>query len=372
MGDNNANGAGDVFPILGIDHLEFWVGNAAQSSYYFRKAWGFSEAAYAGLETGVTDRTSRLLVQGECRFLLTGALGPDSPIAAHVRAHGDGVKDIALRVPDAEDAWRYATAHGATSVMEPTVTEDEHGKVVRAAIATYGETIHSLIQRTDYAGVFLPGFRPVEESVDRSVGIVAVDHVVGNVELGKMNAWASYYADVMGFTNLVHFRDDQISTEYTALMSKVMQDGVGRVKFPLNEPAKGKKKSQIDEYLEFYRGPGVQHMALRTDDILKTVGELRARGVQFLRVPDAYYEEVRERFSDLHDEVDVEALRDQAILADRDEEGYLLQIFTKPVVDRPTVFFEIIQRHGSRGFGLGNFKALFEAIEREQAARGTL
>ncbi|TML79971.1 MAG: 4-hydroxyphenylpyruvate dioxygenase [Actinobacteria bacterium] len=329
MGDNNANGAGDVFPILGIDHLEFWVGNAAQSSYYFRKAWGFSEAAYAGLETGVTDRTSRLLVQGECRFLLTGALDPDSPIAAHVRAHGDGVKDIALRVPDAEDAWRYATAHGATSVMEPTVTEDEHGKVVRAAIATYGETIHSLIQRTDYAGVFLPGFRPVEESV-------------------------------------------QISTEYTALMSKVMQDGVGRVKFPLNEPAKGKKKSQIDEYLEFYRGPGVQHMALRTDDILKTVGELRARGVQFLRVPDAYYEEVRERFSDLHDEVDVEALRDQAILADRDEEGYLLQIFTKPVVDRPTVFFEIIQRHGSRGFGLGNFKALFEAIEREQAARGTL
>ena len=372
MNANNANGAGDVFPILGIDHLEFWVGNAAQASYYFRNAWGFNEAAYAGLETGLTDRTSRLLVQGECRFLLTGALDPDSPIAAHVRAHGDGVKDIALRVPDAEDAWRYATAHGATSVMEPTVAEDEHGKVIRAAIATYGETIHSLIQRTDYAGVFLPGFRAVDEPVDRSVGIVAVDHVVGNVELGKMNAWASYYADVMGFTNLVHFRDDQISTEYTALMSKVMQDGVGRVKFPLNEPAKGKKKSQIDEYLEFYRGPGVQHMALRTDDILKTVGELRARGVQFLRVPDAYYEEVRGRFSDLHDEVDVDALREQAILADRDEEGYLLQIFTKPVVDRPTVFFEIIQRHGSRGFGLGNFKALFEAIEREQAARGTL
>jgi len=372
MNANNANGAGDVFPILGIDHLEFWVGNAAQASYYFRNAWGFNEAAYAGLETGLTDRTSRLLVQGECRFLLTGALDPDSPIAAHVRAHGDGVKDIALRVPDAEDAWRYATAHGATSVMEPTVAEDENGKVIRAAIATYGETIHSLIQRTDYAGVFLPGFRAVDEPVDRSVGIVAVDHVVGNVELGKMNAWASYYAGVMGFTNLVHFRDDQISTEYTALMSKVMQDGVGRVKFPLNEPAKGKKKSQIDEYLEFYRGPGVQHMALRTDDILKTVGELRARGVQFLRVPDAYYEEVRARFSDLHDEVDVDALREEAILADRDEEGYLLQIFTKPVVDRPTVFFEIIQRHGSRGFGLGNFKALFEAIEREQAARGTL
>jgi 4-hydroxyphenylpyruvate dioxygenase len=366
------NDNGDVFPILGIDHLEFWVGNAAQAAYYFRRAWGFNEAAYAGLETGITDRTSRLLVQGECRFLLTGALGPDSPIAEHVRAHGDGVKDIALRVPDAEDAWRYATTHGATSVMEPMVSEDEQGKVVRAAIATYGDTIHSLIQRTDYAGVFLPGYRVVDEPADRSVGIVAVDHVVGNVELGKMNTWASYYADVMGFKNLVHFRDDQISTEYTALMSKVMQDGVGRVKFPLNEPAKGKKKSQIDEYLDFYRGPGVQHMALRTDDIMKTVSELRARGVQFLRVPDAYYEEVRARFSDLKDEVNVEQLHEHAILADRDEEGYLLQIFTKPVVDRPTVFFEIIQRHGSRGFGLGNFKALFEAIEREQASRGTL
>jgi len=366
------NENGDVFPILGIDHLEFWVGNAAQASYYFRKAWGFNEAAYAGLETGLHDRTSRLVVQGECRFLFTGALGPESPIGEHVRAHGDGVKDIALRVPDAEDAWRHATAHGATSVMEPTVSEDEQGKVVRAAIATYGETIHSLIQRTDYAGVFLPGYREVDEPADRSVGIVAVDHVVGNVELGKMNTWASYYADVMGFKNLVHFRDDQISTEYTALMSKVMQDGVGRVKFPLNEPAKGKKKSQIDEYLDFYRGPGVQHMALRTDDILKTVSELRARGVQFLRVPDAYYEEVRERFADLKEEVNVEQLREHAILADRDEEGYLLQIFTKPVVDRPTVFFEIIQRHGSRGFGLGNFKALFEAIEREQEARGTL
>jgi 4-hydroxyphenylpyruvate dioxygenase len=367
MGDN-----GDAFPILGIDHLEFWVGNAAQSAFYFRKAWGFSEAAYAGLETGVHDRTSRLLVQGECRFVLSGALGPESPIAEHVLRHGDGVKDIALRVPDAEDAWRHATEHGATSVMEPTVYEDEHGKVVRAAIATYGETIHSLIQRTDYAGPFLPGYRATEDSVDRTVGIVMVDHVVGNVELGKMNAWASYYADVMGFKNLVHFRDDQISTEYTALMSKVMQDGVGRVKFPINEPAKGKKRSQIDEYLDFYRGPGVQHMALRTDDILKTVQELRVRGVQFLRVPDAYYDEVRERFADMPDEVDVDALKEHAILADRDEEGYLLQIFTKPVVDRPTVFFEIIQRHGSRGFGLGNFKALFEAIEREQESRGTL
>jgi 4-hydroxyphenylpyruvate dioxygenase len=277
-----------------------------------------------------------------------------------------------LRVPNAEDAWRHATAHGATSVMEPVSSEDEHGKVVRAAIATYGDTIHSLIQRDDYHGTFLPGFRASTGEPDRSVGIVAIDHVVGNVELGKMDAWASYYADVMGFRNLVHFRDDQISTEYTALMSKVMQDGVGRVKFPINEPAPAKKKSQIDEYLDFYRGPGVQHMALRTDDILRTVAELRRRGVEFLRVPDAYYGEVRERFADLRDEVDVDALAELAILADRDDEGYLLQIFSKPVMDRPTVFFEIIQRHGSRGFGLGNFKALFEAIEREQELRGTL
>src|SRR5438309_1440299 len=362
----------DAFPLQGWDHVEFWVGNALQSTYFFRNVMGFREVAYAGLETGSKDRTSHVLAQGEIRFVLSGALEPDSEIADHVHRHGDGVHDIALRVPDAEDAYRVALERGARGVQEPTVSEDEHGKVVRAAIGTYGETIHSLVQRDDYHGPFLPGFQAVDEPSDRSVGIVNIDHVVGNVELGKMNTWATYYADVMGFTNLLHFRDDQISTEYTALMSKVMTDGVGKVKFPINEPAKGKKKSQIDEYLEFYRGPGVQHIALRTDDILKTVTELRARGVQFLRVPDAYYEEVRERFSDLHDEVDVEALRDQAILADRDEEGYLLQIFTKPVVDRPTVFFEIIQRHGSRGFGLGNFKALFEAIEREQAARGTL
>jgi 4-hydroxyphenylpyruvate dioxygenase len=281
------------------------------------------------------------------------------------------VKDVAFRVPDAEDAYRVALSRGATGVSEPVVLEDENGKVVRAAIATYGETIHSFIQRDDYAGPFLPGFRAVESDEGPGVGLVAVDHVVGNVELGKMNTWAAYYADIMGFSNLVHFRDDQISTEYTALMSKVMWDGVGRVKLPINEPAKGRKKSQIDEYLEFYRGAGVQHMALQTEDILTTVSELRRRGVQFLRVPDSYYEEVRERFADL-DEVDVDALRELRILADRDEEGYLLQIFTKPVVDRPTVFFEVIERRGSRGFGLGNFKALFEAIEREQALRGTL
>lgn len=364
--------ASDAFPVLGIDHVEFWVGNALQAGSFFGGAFGFHEVAYAGLETGVADRTSRVLAQGEVRFVLTGALRPDSQIAEHVRVHGDGVRDVALRVPDAEEAWRVAVGRGARSVAEPHVLEDEHGKVVRAAIATYGDTIHSLIQRDDYTGAFLPGFRSTESVKARSVGIVAIDHIVGNVELGQMDVWAGYYADVMGFANLVHFRDDQISTEYTALMSKVMQDGLGRVKFPINEPAKGKRKSQIDEYLEFYRGPGVQHIALRTDDIVHTVTELRERGIRFLRVPDTYYEEVRRRFSDLRDEIDVDVLADRAILADRDDEGYLLQIFTKPVVDRPTVFFEIIQRHGSRGFGLGNFKALFEAIEREQELRGTL
>jgi len=361
----------DTFPIQAIDHIEFWVGNAKQAAFYYANAFGFAPAAYSGLETGVRDRTSHLMVQGDVRFVLTGSLDPDSPIADHVRRHGDGVRDVAFRVPDAEEAFRLALGRGANAVMEPTVFEDDHGKVVRAAIGTYGETIHSLIQRDDYSGVFLPGFRAVDAVQAPGVGLVAVDHVVGNVELGAMNTWAAYYADIMGFTNLVHFRDDQISTEYTALMSKVMWDGVGRVKLPINEPAKGKKKSQIDEYLEFYRGAGVQHMALQTEDILATVAELRRRGVPFLRVPDAYYEEVRARFADLA-EVDVEALRELRILADRDEEGYLLQIFTKPVVDRPTVFFEIIERRGSRGFGLGNFKALFEAIEREQALRGTL
>jgi len=372
---------GGAFPIQAIDHIEFWVGNARQSAYYFTNAWGFCPSAYAGLETGVRDHASHLVVQGDIRFVFSGALQPDSPIAGHVARHGDGVKDVAFRVPDAEEAYRLAVERGARGIKEPTVSEDEHGKVVRAAIGTYGETIHSFIQRSEYSGPFLPGFRATGgvagpdgaggPGARSGVGIKAVDHVVGNVELGKMNTWAAYYADIMGFTNLVHFRDDQISTDYTALMSKVMWDGVGRVKLPINEPAPGKKKSQIDEYLDFYRGPGVQHMALLSDDILSTVQRLRGGGVEFLPVPDAYYEEVRERFSDLRD-VDVAALQSQRILADRDEEGYLLQIFTKPVVDRPTIFFEIIERHGSRGFGLGNFKALFEAIEREQALRGTL
>lgn len=360
----------DAFPILGIDHVEFWVGNAKQAAYFYTRAMGFREVAYAGLETGSRDRTTRVLQQGKIRFAVTGALDPATPIGAHAARHGDGVRDIALRVPDAEEAYRVALERGAIDVHPPRVSEDEHGKVVRAAIGTYGHTIHSLIQRDNYDGPFLPGFRASDDDRPEG-GLKIIDHIVGNVELGKMNVWADYYARVMGFQNLVHFRDDQISTEYTALMSKVMWDGSGRVKFPINEPAESKKKSQIDEYLDFYQGPGVQHLALLTNDIVATVADLRQRGIEFLRVPDTYYEEIRERFSDLS-EVDVDALKEWAILADRDEEGYLLQIFTKPVMDRPTVFFEVIERHGSRGFGLGNFKALFEAIEREQELRGTL
>jgi 4-hydroxyphenylpyruvate dioxygenase len=362
----------DVFPILGIDHVEFYVGNAAQAASYYKHVFGFHQTAYAGLETGSQGRASRVIEQGSIRYVLTGSLTPDDEVAEHVRLHGDGVKTVALRVPDAEAAYRHAVSAGAPGLSEPEVSEDEHGKVVLATIGAYGDTVHRLVQRDDYSGPFLPGFVATDATPDRSVGLVAIDHIVANVELGQMNAWADYYEKVMGFANLVHFRDDQISTEYTALMSKVMWDGVGRVKLPINEPAPGKRKSQIDEYLEFYRGPGVQHLALRTDDILRTVAALHERGVQFLRVPDAYYEDVRERFADLRDEVDVDALAELSILADRDDEGYLLQIFTKPLMDRPTVFFEIIQRHGSRGFGLGNFKALFEAIEREQEARGTL
>ncbi|MHB8512950.1 MAG: 4-hydroxyphenylpyruvate dioxygenase [Actinomycetota bacterium] len=361
----------DAFPILGIDHVEFWVGNAKQAALYYSRAFGFREVAYAGLETGLRDRVTRVVKQGKIHFALTGTLVASSPISEHVALHGDGVRDIALRVPDCEEAYRVAIERGAIDVHPPEVSEDENGKVVRAAIGTYGQTIHSLIQRDNYTGPFLPGFREVQDPAPESEGLRAIDHIVGNVELGKMNVWADYYAKVMGFTNLVHFRDDQISTEYTALMSKVMWDGSGRVKFPLNEPAPAMKRSQIDEYLEFYAGPGVQHLALLTTDIVKTVADLRERGVEFLRVPDAYYEEVKERFADLGD-VDVEALKSQSILADRDEEGYLLQIFSRPVMDRPTVFYEVIERHGSRGFGLGNFKALFEAIEREQQERGNL
>jgi 4-hydroxyphenylpyruvate dioxygenase len=299
-------------------------------------------------------------------------MAPESPIAQHVLAHGDGVKDVAFRVPDAAHAFEYTTAQGATGVMRPTVMEDEHGKVVRSAIAAYGDTIHSFVERENYSGLFLPGYRVEEPLPDDGppVGIQVIDHIVCNVELGKMNEWASFYARVLGFDQLVHFRDDQISSEYTALMSKVMWDGQGRVKLPINEPAPGKKKSQIDEYLEFYRSPGVQHIAMLTHDIVSTVDALRRRGVRFIRVPSTYYEAMREKIGTIDESLeDVERLN---ILADRDEEGYLLQIFTKNVQDRPTVFYEIIDRHGSRGFGLGNFKELFLAIEREQEERGNL
>src|SRR5438128_8381418 len=303
---------------------------------------------------------------------MTGAMGPDGPIARHVLDHGDGVKDVAFRVPDAADAYEYATAHGATGILDPMVSEDEHGKVVRAAIAAYGDTIHSFIERENYSGPFLPGYRAEQPVPDDgpNVGIELIDHVVCNVELGKMNEWAQFYSRVLGFDQLVHFRDDQISSECTARMSKVMWDGVGRVKLPINEPAPGKKKSQIEEYLEFYRGPGVQHIAMLSKDIINTVDALRRRGVRFIRVPETYYEALRGRIGTIDESMqDVERLN---ILADRDEEGYLLQIFTKNVQDRPTMFYETIERHGSRGFGLGNFKELFLAIEREQEERGNL
>jgi 4-hydroxyphenylpyruvate dioxygenase len=362
----------DFMPLMGIDHVEYYVGNARQAAHYYSKAFGFRVTAYAGPETKLRDRASWVVEQGDARYVFTGAMGPDGMIARHVLAHGDGVKDVALRVPDATHAWEQATRRGATSVLEPTVLEDDHGKAVHSAIAAYGDTVHSFIERENYSGAFLPGYRAEDPIPDEGpeVGIKAVDHVVCNVELGKMNEWAQFYANILGFAQLVHFRDDQISSEYTALMSKVMWDGEGRVKLPINEPAPGKKKSQIDEYLEFYRGPGVQHIAMATDDIVSTVDALRRRGVRFIRVPATYYDTVREKVGDIEEAwADVERLN---ILADRDEEGYLLQIFTKNVQDRPTVFYELIERRGSRGFGLGNFKELFLAIEREQEERGNL
>lgn len=362
----------DSFPILGIDFIQFFVGNAKQAAHYYRSL-GFQPIAYLGLETGVRDRVSWVVQQGDVRFVFTGALGPDSPIAEHVKKHGDGVHDVALRVPDVEEAYRVALERGASGVAEPEVYEDEHGKLVRAAIATYGETIHSLVGRSEYSGTFFPGFMDVGPPAATSsdgFGIQTIDHVVGNVELGKMNDWVGFYERVMGFTELRHFSDDEISTDYSALMSKVVWDGNGKIKLPINEPAQGKRKSQIEEYLEYYKGPGVQHIAMATEDIVSTVEAMRDAGIQFLRVPATYYEEAKERVPEIAEQVD--ALSRNGILVDKDEEGYLLQIFSKPVQDRPTVFFEVIERHGSRGFGAGNFKALFEAIEREQAARGNL
>ncbi|MFI5311101.1 MAG: 4-hydroxyphenylpyruvate dioxygenase [Gemmatimonadales bacterium] len=363
--------AHDTFPINGTDYIEFWVGNAKQSAVFYRAAFGFELVAYRGPETGVRDRASYLLQQDKIRFVLTSPIGPEGPIADHVLRHGDGVRDLAFWVDDAALAWRKAVDRGARSVQEPTTTRDEHGEVVVAAMATYGDTIHSIVERRNYRGLFLPGFRATSSPFrPASTGLRYVDHCVGNVELGKMNEWVAFYSRVLGFHNLLSFDDKDISTEYSALMSKVMSSGNGRIKFPINEPAAGKKKSQIDEYLEFYRGPGVQHIAMATDDIIATVRALNSRGVEFLGVPRSYYESVSSRVGKIDEKID--ALAELGILVDRDDEGYLLQIFTKPVQDRPTLFYEIIQRKGAKSFGKGNFKALFESIEREQALRGNL
>jgi 4-hydroxyphenylpyruvate dioxygenase len=368
-------GRRDFMPLHGIDHIELWVGNAAQAAYYFEHAFGFVPVAYAGLETGLRDRTSHVLRQGRIRLVLTGTLDSATEIAEHQRRHGDGVKHVALGVPDVAAAYREATARGARGLCEPFELTDEHGSVRIADIAAYGDTVHRFVQRDGYEGAFLPGYAEVAHEGDaRGVGgpglLAGIDHVVANVELGEMDRWVRYYEDVFGMTELIHFSDEAISTEYSALMSKVVTSGDGRVKLPINEPAEGARKSQIDEYLEFYGGPGVQHIAVSTTDIVRTVTELTARGVRFLRTPDSYYEGVPARVGAI--DQSIEDLRRLGILVDRDDEGYLLQIFTKPLGDRPTIFLEIIERHGARGFGEGNFKALFEAIEREQALRGNL
>lgn len=361
----------DFLPINGTDYVEFYVGNAKQAAHYYQTAFGFQPLAYAGLETGITDRTSYVLQQGKIRFVLTTALIPDSDISEHVKQHGDGVKTVALWVDDARKSFDETVKRGAKPYLQPSVKKDENGEVVLSGIHTYGETVHVFVERKKYTGPFLPGFIKWEpEYRPAEVGLKYVDHMVGNVDWGQMNTWTEFYASVMGFNQLISFDDNDISTEYTALMSKVMSNNNGFIKFPINEPAKGKKKSQIEEYINYYRGSGVQHVAMATDNIMKTVAELRKRGVEFLTVPDTYYETVSQRVG-LIDE-DLKTLQQLGVLIDRDEEGYLLQLFTKPVEDRPTVFYEIIQRKGAKSFGKGNFKALFESIEREQARRGTL
>ena len=362
----------DFLPLNGTDYVEFYVGNARQSAHYYRSAFGFRLAGYRGPETGTRDRASYALAQNRIRLILTTPLSPDHPISDLLRLHGDGVRDIALSVDDAEAAWRETTTRGARSVCEPQCLRDDAGVVWIASIATYGDTIHTFVERDNYRGAFLPGFQPVDgdDLVARPVGLKHIDHIVGNVGWGEMNRWVDFYHDVMGFRLFKHFDDKDISTEYSALMSKVMSNGNERVKFPINEPARGRRKSQIEEYLEFNRGPGVQHIALATDNIIETVSKLRRQGVEFLSVPHAYYEELLQRVGPIDEPIT--ALQELGILVDRDDEGYMLQIFTRPVEDRPTVFFEVIQRKGSRSFGKGNFKALFEAIEREQALRGNL
>jgi len=371
-----AEPAQDTFPINGTDYIEFYVGNARQASHYYRAAFGFQLVGYQGPETGVRDRASYLLQQDKIRFVVTPPIRPDlSPdarvIADHIYKHGDGVRDIALWVDDARDAFKKAVERGAVAVHQPRVLKDKDGEIVIASFRTYGETIHSLVERKNYRGLFMPGFVPAKPHFNPpSAGLKYVDHCVGNVELGKMNVWVEFYAHVMGFRNLLTFDDEDISTEYSSLMSKVMANGNDRIKFPINEPASGKKKSQIEEYLDFYVGPGVQHMALATDDIVKSVTTLRNRGVEFLSAPTTYYKELQARVGKIDEPLDV--LESLGILVDRDPDGYLLQIFTKPVEDRPTIFYEIIQRKGAKSFGKGNFKALFESIEAEQALRGNL
>ena len=363
--------AEDFLPLLGTDYVELIVGNAKQSALYYKTALGFQSLAYAGLETGMKDRTSYVLKQDKIRLVLTTPMNEDSWMNKHLAKHGDGVKVVALWVEDAAKAWEETTSRGAKSFMEPTKEEDENGYVVRSGIHTYGETVHIFVERSNYNGVFLPGFKKWESHYNpEPVGLKFIDHMVGNVDWGEMNTWVDFYAKVMGFAQIVTFDDKDISTEYTALMSKVMSNGNGRIKFPINEPAEGRKKSQIEEYIEFYKGAGVQHIAVATDDIVSTVTKMRDRGLEFLYVPDTYYDNLLERVGDIDE--DVEILKQHGILVDRDDEGYLLQLFTKPIVDRPTMFFEIIQRKGAWSFGKGNFQALFEAIEREQEVRGTL
>ena len=363
--------AQDFLPINGTDYVELYVGNAKQAAHYYKTAFGFQSQAYAGLETGMKDKTSYVLIQDKIRLVLTTSFDPDSEISNHVRKHGDGVKFISLWVDDARKAYEETIKRGAKSYLEPTVVKDENGEIVKAGIHTYGETIHMFIERKNYKGVFMPGYVKWESEYNPSdIGFKYIDHMVGNVELGSMNKWAKFYEDVMGFANLVTFDDKDISTEYTALMSKVMTNGNGRIKFPINEPAKGLKKSQIEEYLDFYRGEGCQHIAIATNDIVHSITEMRKRGVEFLHVPGAYYDTVADRVGII--EEDLKTLKQLGIMVDRDDEGYLLQIFTKPVEDRPTLFFEIIQRKGAKSFGKGNFQALFESIEEEQRKRGTL
>ena len=363
--------AEDFLPLLGTDYVELYVGNAKQSAHYYKTAFGFQSEAYAGLETGIKDRVSYVLRQDKIRLVLTTSLVKDGPINAHINLHGDGVKVVALWVDDATKSFEETTKRGAKPFMKPTVSKDKDGFVVQSGIYTYGETVHIFVERKNYNGIFLPGYKKWESHYNpKTVGLKYIDHMVGNVEWGEMDKWCNFYAKTMGFAQIVSFDDNDISTEFTALMSKVMSNGNGRVKFPINEPAAGVKKSQIEEYLDFYNSAGVQHIAVATNDIVKTVSQMRDRGVEFLYVPQNYYDDLIERVGNIDE--DVEVLKQHGILIDRDEEGYLLQLFTKPVVDRPTMFFEIIQRKGAKSFGKGNFKALFEAIEREQENRGTL